>query len=285
MITNIIDAKLKSYTLNSIEDEQFALKEILQEIILYGLFTANFFSQGIFHGGTSLRILHRLPRFSEDLDFLLTEPNPKFNWKPYLEAIKKSCQQFGIEPEIIDKSQAGKSVQKMFLKDNSIGKILNLAFHHHQHHKLTIKLEIDTNPPHGSKFETKFLDFPIAFSIVTQDLPSNFAGKCHALLCRQYIKGRDWYDFLWYITNQITPNFDFLSNAINQQGPWANQQFLVTQDWLIAEMEKKIREINWEKTALDAKPFLNPLEKTTLSLWTPEFFLDRLHRLAGRVPK
>lgn len=281
MTIDIIDARLKNYNLETIETEEFALKEILQEIILYGLSTANFFSKGIFHGGTSLRILHGLPRFSEDLDFLLNEPDPRFNWHPYLDAIDKTCKQFGIEPDIIDKSQAGKAVQKMFLKDNSIGKILNLSFQHHPGKKQTIKLEIDTNPPAGSNIETKFLDFPIAFSVVSQNLSSNFAGKCHALLCRKYIKGRDWYDFLWYVSKKITLNFKLLTSAVEQQGPWQGQQIEVTFNWLIEQMDKKIHEIDWKKTILDAKPFLSGTEKNTLSLWGKDFFLDRLNVLAN----
>lgn len=280
MTIDIIDARLKTYFLETVEDEVFALKEILQEIILYGLFNANFFSEGIFHGGTSLRILHGLPRFSEDLDFLLIKPNPNFNWHHYMSAINKACGQFGIKPEIIDKSQADKTVQKMFLKDNSIGKILNLSFHHHPGKKLAIKLEIDTNPPAGSINETKFLDFPIAFSLAAQDLSSNFAGKCHALLCRQYTKGRDWYDFLWYIAKNAKPNLDFLSNAIHQQGPWANQNITINAAWFFDQMNKKIKAIDWNKTASDVKPFLNKTEKQTLSLWHQEFFLDRLNKLS-----
>ena len=112
----------------------------------------------------------------------------------------------------------------MFLKDDSIGKMIDLSFVHHPGKKLTIKFEIDTNPPQGSNIDIKFLEFPLNCSIVAQDLSSSFAGKCHALLCREYIKGRDWYDFAWYVAKRISPNFEFLEHALYQQGPWANQK-------------------------------------------------------------
>ena len=110
------------------------------------------------------------------------------------------------------------------LKDNSIGKIIDLTFKHYANKKLIIKLEIDTNPPLGSDLEIKFLDFPLDYSIVAQNLSSNFAGKIHALLCRNYTKGRDWYDFSWYISRKVTLNFKLLTNALRQQGPWQGQK-------------------------------------------------------------
>ncbi len=175
MAANIIDERLKNYTTNTIEDEEHALKEILQEIALYGLANANFFDKAIFHGGSALRILYGLPRFSEDLDFLLKNPNPSFKWEPYVEAIITTCKQFGVHPEITDKSRVNNTVKKMFLKDDSIGKIIDLSFIHHPRKKLAIKFEIDTNPPLGSILDVKFLEFPLDYSLIAQDLSSSFA--------------------------------------------------------------------------------------------------------------
>lgn len=205
---SIIEQRLNEYEINTENQQENALKEIMQEIILSALAETNFFDIGIFYGGTSLRIFYGLERFSEDLDFLLKQPNPNFKWQPYLEAIKQKCIFYGIYPEVDDKSKMTDTIKKMFLKDNSIVKILNLSFKRtHRNRKIRIKLEIDTNPPAGSKIETKFLDFPLKSSIDVQDLPSNFANKSHALLCRKYEKGRDWYDFHWYVSKQVIPNF------------------------------------------------------------------------------
>lgn len=279
MVTNIIDARLETYSPNTIEDEEHALKEILQEIALYGLANANFFNTAIFQSGTALRILYRLPRFSEDLDFILKKPDPSFKWEPYMDAIISTCKQYGVHPEIIDKSRVNSTVKKMFLKDDSIGKIIDLSFVHHPGRKLAIKFEIDTNPPLGSDFEIKFVEFPLDYSIIAQDLSSSFAGKCHALLCREYIKGRDWYDFTWYVARRITPNLIFLGNAIDQQGPWANQKIIVTPKWFIEAMQNKIKSIDWNKAASDVAPFLNIQDKQTLSLWGINFFMDKLNKL------
>jgi predicted nucleotidyltransferase component of viral defense system len=279
MATNIIDARLETYTPNTIEDEEHALKEILQEIALYGLANANFFDKAIFQGGSALRILYGLPRFSEDLEFILKAPDTHFKWKPYMDAIISTCKQYGVHPEIIDKSRVNSTVKKMFLKDDSIGKIIDLSFVHHPGRKLAIKFEIDTNPPLGSNLEVKFLEFPLDYSIIAQDLSSSFAGKCHALLCREYIKGRDWYDFTWYVAKKITPNFIFLANALYQQGPWAHQENIVTPAWFIDAMQQKINSIDWNKAASDVSPFLNTQDKQTLNLWGAEFFIDKLNKL------
>ncbi|OGT64923.1 MAG: hypothetical protein A3J38_05030 [Gammaproteobacteria bacterium RIFCSPHIGHO2_12_FULL_45_9] len=279
MAAHIIDARLEAYTCNTVDDEAHALKEILQEIALYGLSSANFFDQAIFHGGSALRILYGLPRFSEDLDFLLKTPNPDFEWEFYMDAIVATCKQYGVHPEIIDKSRVHSAVKKMFLKDDSIGKMMNLSFIHHPGRKLSIKFEIDTNPPLGSHVDIKFLEFPLDYSIIAQDLSSSFAGKCHALLCRQYIKGRDWYDFTWYVAKKISPNFTFLGHALDQQGPWSHQKNVVTPLWFVEVMQQKIQSIDWVKAASDVAPFLNTQDKQTLAIWGVDFFLDKLNKL------
>lgn len=285
MGVNIIDFRLENYKLNTIEDEEHALKEILQEIALYGLANVNFFDKAVFQGGSALRIVYALPRFSEDLDFILKKPDSHFEWEPYMDAIIATCKQYGVHPEIIDKSRADNVVKKMFLKDDSIGKMINLSFVHHPGRKLAIKFEIDTNPPLGSHAEIKFLEFPLDYAIVAQDLSSGFAGKCHALLCRGFIKGRDWYDFTWYVAKKISPNLVFLANALDQQGPWANQKNKVTPMWFLAVMRNKIEQIDWRTAAEDVAPFLNHQDKKTLHLWGVDFFLDKLSKLEGYLAK
>lgn len=283
MTTDIIQKRLKSYKTKTPEDEQHALKEILQEIAIYALSEAGFFEKAIFHGGTALRILHKLPRFSEDLDFMLKQPDINFNWEPYLNVLTETFEQFGIKPEVTDKSRLDAAVKKMFLKDDSIGKLISLSFKHNPRKKHMIKFEIDANPPPGSTSEIKFLDFPLEFSLVAHDLTSSFAGKCHALLCRGHIKGRDWYDFSWYVANSITPNFKFLEAAINQQGPWSNQSIQITPEWFYRTMREKIQTIDWKIAAKDVEIFLNPQYKKTLALWSDAFFMSKLEKLNALI--
>lgn len=276
-----INDRLKNYASATSEDEADALKEILQEIILNALADAHFFDRAAFHGGTSLRIIYGLRRFSEDLDFILKEPDSNFHWQPFFDAIVTRCELFGIYPELRDKSKVDNAVKKMFFKDNSIGKILDVNFHHHPGKKLMIKLEIDVEPPAGSDFETKFLAFPLDYAIDVQNIESNFANKLHAILCRKYEKGRDWYDFLWYLKQQITPNFTLLSNAANQQGPWAGQNINANPEWLLGALEQKINSTNWDKAMIDVKPFLRGPDRDTLKLWESAFFQEKRRSLAG----
>ena len=127
-MTDIIQNRLAKYQIKSIEQKENALKEIAQEIILYGLSIAGLFEEAMFQGGTALRILYQLPRFSEDMDFILNEPSPNFTWTKYIYSIEETCKEYGIMPSIIDRSKANNAIKKLFIKDDSFGKILNLNF-------------------------------------------------------------------------------------------------------------------------------------------------------------
>ena len=217
----LIQQRLDSYKASNPVAEEQATKEILQELALYSLWRAGFFEVAAFQGGTSLRILHKLPRFSEDLDFILKEPDQNFEWGGYLDQLLKGLEEFGLQSEVLDKSQMNQNIKKALLKDNSVTNQLSLAFYQgHSDRKLNIKLEIDINPPDGSDFEHSYLDFPLDFEVCHQDLSSNFSLKIHALLCRPYLKGRDWYDFNWYVKQNIRLNLPHLQSALIQYGPW-----------------------------------------------------------------
>lgn len=279
MNQSIIQEKLKEYNVSTIEQEKNAIKEIIQEVILYGLSTMAFFDNALFQGGTALRILYGLKRFSEDLDFILKKPDQNFNWKKYIDGIRTICEEYGIIADISDKSKNTVAIQKLFIKNDSIGKVIDLSFKNHSHSKITIKLEIDTNPPLGSTTEIKYLDFPLIHAVAAQDLASNFASKCHALLCRPYIKGRDWYDFLWYVSKNVTPNLILLQNALYQMGPWKNKKIDVTHRWFIEKLKQRIMTINWEDAKADVERFLNERDRQQLSLWQSDLFLDRAMKL------
>lgn len=162
----LIQRRLDTYNAAGPVEEEQAIKEILQEIALYALWRVGFFDVAAFQGGTSLRILHKLPRFSEDLDFILKKPNPEFEWSSYLEPLLEGLQEFGLKSEVLDKGHMDQRVKKALLKDNSIANQLNLAFYRgHAGQKLNIKLEIDINPPEGSGYEYTYLDFPLDFEV------------------------------------------------------------------------------------------------------------------------
>jgi len=276
----IIQQRLESYkSINAVEEEQ-ATKEILQEVALYSLWRADFFEVAAFQGGTSLRILHKLPRFSEDLDFILKAPDPGFSWNSYLPKLIEGLQEFGLQSEVLDKAKMERNVRAALLKDNSIGNQLNLRFYQgHATPTLKIKLEIDVNPPAGSGFEHTYLDFPLDFEVCHQDLPSNFALKIHALLCRPYLKGRDWYDFNWYIKQGVRPNLPHLQAALIQFGPWKDMAISVSNDWLLNALLEKIASIDWTAASADVERFLSTAEKQSLKLWGAKFFRSKAEQL------
>lgn len=281
MSIQIIQEKLKQYSCQSWQEEEFALREIYQEIALAAFSRTNFFKLASFQGGTALRIFYSMERFSEDLDFMLKQPDKLFNLWSYTNQLMDEFKIYGLPITVQDRSKAGNAVQKLFLKQESEGLLLELRSQprDRQPKKIQIKIEVDTNPPSESHFETKYLDFPFPFGVTLQDLPSLFAGKNHALLCREYTKGRDWYDFQWYVARRTPINFDFLSKTCHQTGPWQGKNIKIDKEWYFAEMEKKIREINWQEAKNDVARFIRMHEQESLQLWSQEFFLDRLEKM------
>ncbi|NLF62901.1 MAG: nucleotidyl transferase AbiEii/AbiGii toxin family protein [Lentisphaerae bacterium] len=281
MSVQMIQQRLLTYNCKTDVEEQQAIREITQEVVLAALGRGDFFKQALFQGGTCLRIFYGLNRFSEDMDFILKEANPNFQMKDHIKHLTDELAAYGYNIEITDRNKAGATVKKAFLKDDSIGKVINLRHANPAGPmaKIKIKLEVDTNPPSGSGHELKYLDFPFVSSVVVQDRPSLFAGKIHALLCREYIKGRDWYDFIWYTSNRTSVNYDFLTSAINQFGPWQGQSVAVDKAWLLNELKRKIISMDWKQAAEDVRHFVRVAEQPSLDLWSKELFLGQLDKL------
>lgn len=279
MIGDILADRLRDYSpANSIEQES-TLSELLQHYVLASLSRARFFSQALFHGGTCLRILYGMNRFSEDLDFLLRKPDPQFQWKPYVDRIQSDCEAEGICFELQEKSSASTAVKKVFLKTDFVGQRSSFPFPRHSNRKVRIKLEIDSNPPEGSQLETKYITFPLTAAITTQTLPSSFGLKSHALLCREYTKGRDWYDFLWYTGKKIVPDLDLLGSALDQHGTWSGRSIRVTPKWYYEAMLDRIKEIDWDVARADVRRFIMAKEMDSLSAWNCELFSQALDQL------
>jgi len=283
VITDVLNARIREYAPASAIEQENVLQELMQQLVLVSLSRAGMFAEAVFHGGTCLRIVHGMSRFSEDLDFLLKRPDPGFRWRRYLEAVGRDCALQGIELELQDKSAADVAVQKAFLKTDSVGKVLLLAlpFERPNPRKIRIKLEIDTNPPAGSAFQTSYVTFPGIAAITTQTLSSGFGTKAHALLCRRYVKGRDWYDFVWYTSRRVKPDLDLLQNALFQQGPWAGQPLTMTPAWLIENLGALIREVDWGQARMDLQRFLPTTEQAALDSWGTELFLYQLEQMKG----
>ena len=276
----LIQERLASYNAANQLEEEYAVKEILQDIALYGLWRADFFDIAAFQGGTSLRILHGMSRFSEDLDFIMKKPDPDFSWPIYLQRMVECFEEFGLKSEILDKGRMDQRIKKAQIKDNSICTQLNLSFfRENPARKQTIKLEIDVDPPENSDFAYRYLDFPLDFEVCHQDLSSNFSLKIHALLCRPYLKGRDWYDFNWYVKQRVKPNLAHLQSALFQWGPWAGHETNVDLRWLKQKLTDKIGGIDWQDAAMDVERFLRLQEQHSLKLWSVAFFLHKVEQL------
>ncbi|NJM34505.1 MAG: nucleotidyl transferase AbiEii/AbiGii toxin family protein [Rhodomicrobium sp.] len=278
----IIKERLRRYDTSNATSEEHAVKEIMQEVALYALWQADFFDIALFQGGTSLRILHRLPRFSEDLDFLLRDPDSEFRWAPYANAMTQTFARFGLQLDIQAKDKMDRPIREAVLKDDAIARQLDLSFTNGGRVKtMKIKLEIDTNPPAYSGEAASYLDFPADHEVRHQDLPSNFALKIHALLCRPYEKGRDWFDFSWYAGQGVSPNLEHLGAALYQAGRWAGTDEVeqIDMSWLYGALTEKIGGTIWSDAVRDVERFLPPAEQKSLRLWGEDFFKSKLDKV------
>jgi predicted nucleotidyltransferase component of viral defense system len=278
-VKDLIQKKLEHYKCQTSEDEENALKEITQEVALFALQKSGFFTVAAFQGGTCLRIVHGLDRFSEDLDFALHQPDLNFSLESFLTETQKIMNTFGYNIEVTGQDKLENHVKMRFLKDESIKLQLKLMHHFDLKKKIQIKVEVDINPPDGSDFVPAFVDFPLDFAIKAHDLPSLFAGKCHALLCRGYTKGRDWFDFSWYIARRIKPNLSMLTNALQQAGPWKGQNIEVDQGWLEEQLRERIKHIKWQDTMRDVERFLRADQRESLGLWSEAFFAAKIAKM------
>ena len=219
-----INEMINLYNPKSLNENKAVLREILQSIVLIGLSRADFFKKASFYGGTALRIFYGLNRYSEDLDFTLNEKNDSFSLEPYIESIKNVASSYGIELDInIKKKEIKTPVESAFAKLNTYQTFINLKINDeitsllHKDENIKVKFEIDLNPAIGFNVESKWIDMPEFANIIVLDEPSLFAGKLHAIICRNYkntVKGRDYYDFLFYIRKRVKPNLNYLKNKL-----------------------------------------------------------------------
>jgi hypothetical protein len=188
---------------------------------------------------------------------------------------------YGYDIEFVDRSRVDQAVRTAFLKDDSLGDLLQLRYRPSTGpaRMIRIKLEVDTNPPAGGTFETRYLDFPFPQATVAHDPPSLFAGKLHAALCRRYLKGRDWYDFIWYTARRTPVNYRLLAAAVNQAGPWAGSAPAVERRWCLEALAAKIEAIDWSRARDDVRAFVRAADLPSLDVWGRDFFLAQAHKL------
>ena len=277
---------LKSYEINNTNDEINALKEIIQELVLSGLSRSGFFNEAAFYGGTALRIFYKLDRFSEDLDFALLKTNKDFDLSKYFIFIEKELQAYGINLEISTKQkQKTTNISSDFLKGDTIEHILKFfsSGKNHQYNQILkdikIKLEVDINPPFGATYEMKYKLLPSPHQIRLYDKSSLFAGKIHAILCRNWhsrTKGRDLYDYVFFLANNVNVNLELLRNKlIDSKYINKNDDFNI--DILKDMLTNKFKEIDYKNAKEDVIPFIKDIE--SLNLWNSDFFIKITEQL------
>jgi len=279
---SIIEQMLSKYDIRSENEILNALKEIFQEITLLGLYRGDFFSKAVFYGGTSLRILYGLNRFSEDLDFSLLEKNKDFNIENYFKYITNEFEAHGISIELRKKikKQKTSNIESAFLKNDTLIHTLDIKTENlgnilggiNYQKKIKIKIEVDMNPPLKFQTEAKTLLMPITFNIVSMTLPNLYAGKMHAVLCRNWktrVKGRDWFDFEWYVKNNTKLNLEHLQERMIESGHLEPNQNL-DKEKFIELMNTKIDSLNLTKAIEEVQPFIK--DNTVFEFWTKDYF-------------
>lgn len=275
-----IKRMLKRYPLsNSFECTQ-ALREIMQSIVLLGLWRSKFFEEAAFYGGTALRILYGLDRYSEDLDFSLLKPSKDFSLSRYHAGIQREMEAFGFSIQVIKKNKSWENpVQSAFVKTKTHYELIRIGVEPfsfkglHPETILKVKIEIDTDPPKGAQTQSSPINDPIPVMIKSYCLSDLFAGKMHAVLCRAWenrVKGRDWYDFVWFASQNIPLNLSHLESRMRQSGH-LDQEEQLSGSLFKELLENKISNLDIESAMRDVKPFLR--DSAILDSWSRDYFL------------
>ena len=277
-MNTIIQEMLKQHDISTIYDKKNALKEVIQEIILCGLSRAGFFKEVAFYGGTALRIFYGLDRFSEDLDFSLLEENQNFDLAKYFPILEKEVKSFGLNVEITEKEKSIDSdIKSAFLKGNTREHML--LFYPNSpllgissNELIKIKFEVDINPPKYASFEPQFKLLPAPYEVNLYDAPSLFAGKLHAVICRSWknrIKGRDLYDYVFYLGKGTSFNLPHLRERLIQTGTIDSTSELTLKDVKNLLIEK-FDAIDFEQAKKDVLPFIK--DTRSIDIWSSTFF-------------
>lgn len=277
---NAIETMLQKYNCQTSDDYKNALKEIVQETALSGLYRAGFFQQAAFYGGTALRIFYGLDRFSEDLDFSLLKPDKNFDLSKYEKSVRNELGAFGFEMTIETKKKIKTSaVQSAFIKGSTQIHLLKIKSKSpsvkgvHKDEQLKIKFEIDTDPPAGADFEIKYHLNPTPFSVQLFAPSSLFAGKVHAVLYRSWqtrVKGRDFYDYIWFLKKGIPLKIRHLEQRAIQSGNWERQKEMDKKK-LKEQLFERFNTVDFEQAKKDIMPFIK--DHDTVNLWSAHFFI------------
>lgn len=279
-MNSVLNLMLDDYEIKNAQDETNAIKEVLQELILCGLSRGGFFDEAAFYGGTALRIFYGLNRFSEDLDFSLLSTNEDFDLTKYFPYIEKEAEAYGLNLTITEKIKTKESnITSAFLKADTKEHILflfpknNIQGNNNMLGKIKIKFEVDINPPAGASYEFKYKLLPSPHQIRLYDESSLFAGKIHAVLCRNWntrIKGRDLYDYIFFLSKKVKVNLELVKNKLIESGLDINDDFSIID--LKQLLVNRFKEIDYARAKEDVLPFISDVN--SLDLWNEDFFIS-----------
>lgn len=277
----IIQQMINKYNPKTIEDKKHAIKEVLQEVVLAGLSKTDFFTHAAFYGGTALRIFYGMDRFSEDLDFSLLVAEDTFDISEYFKPISDAVNSLGLNFEVLKKEKTVNSnIDSAFIKGNTKETLIiiyssssdsRLIIHNE---KIIIKFEVDVNPPLYAHTEIKFRLLPFPYQVRVYDASSLFAGKIHAVIARSWknrIKGRDLYDFVYYLSLEAKVNLKHLEFRLKQTKT-IDENIRLTRDLLIDILEQRFDQIDYDTAKSDVRPFIK--DQSSLDLWSREFFIS-----------
>ncbi|MDY4524141.1 MAG: nucleotidyl transferase AbiEii/AbiGii toxin family protein [Treponema sp.] len=278
-MTTPVQQMIEKYGCKNTAEYKNALKEVIQEVALCGLSRGGFFTKAAFYGGTALRIFYGLDRFSEDMDFSLIKKDENFSINSYFSYLSEELLSNGFELTVERKEKSLHSdVQSAFIKGGTLVHLLKIVPSDSRilgisdTELIKIKFEIDTNPPDCASYETKYALLPSPYAVQMYDEPSLFAGKIHAVLCRAWqnrVKGRDFYDYLWYLARGTKVNLKHLQKRLEQTGKW-NETETLSLKKLKEMLCIRFSEINFENAKQDVLPFIKNPSK--LDLWNKDFF-------------
>lgn len=272
MSNSVFDRMMSQYTLKTANDRRNATYEVMQQIVLAGLYRGGFFEHAAFYGGTCLRMMHGVERYSEDMDFSLLKKDEGFSLERFFPAIIDECHLMGREVEITrkDKRTFGK-VESAFLKDTT--DVYSISFHTEK--SIKIKIEVDTMPPLRFDTEQQLLLQPFSFMVRCFTLPCLFAGKMHALLFRQWknrVKGRDWYDFEWYVRTAVPFKFEHLQARVKE---FNGMDIDIKQ--FQAMLIERLLKTDMEQVKADVLPFVRSPHE--LDIWSNDYFVQLAQRI------
>ena len=268
------DSMVAEFRRANAADDRNATHEVMQQIALAGLARGGFFEKAAFYGGTCLRILHGMRRFSEDMAFSLLEPDLSFRFEDYFPAVVEEFKLAGKDVEIKMKHKGQPSaIESAFLKETS--DVFDIGFTTEK--RLKVKIEVDIDPPPKFNTEMKTVVSPRTCWVRSYDLPGLFAGKVSAALFRKWknrVKGRDWYDVAWYLSKHVPLDLVHLIERAKESEPDAD---VSTPEKLLAAFDAKIESIDFDGAKLDVEPYLK--DKSELDIWSRDFFHQMVRKM------